>query len=337
MAGGSKGVIYAALVGNAAIAVTKFGASLFTGSSAMLSEAIHSLVDTGNQILLLFGLRRSGREPDEEHPFGYGLQLYFWAFVVAIIIFGLGGGLSIWEGLAKIREPHPIESAWVNYLVLGVALVIEGWVWRAAYREFRKQKGRLGWFTAVRRSKDPMVFTVLFEDSAAMLGLLTALIGIFLSTTLDLPVLDGVASVVIGLILVCTAAFLAYECQGLLTGEGVDPKVRASLRALAAEPAGVERVNELLTMHFGPADVLVAISLDFRDDLAAGEVEGIVTGIESRIKATHPEVRRIFIEAQSFEAHRRLADPLPAEMRALIQCDEEEAPAAAGVTARSGA
>ena len=311
MAGGAKGVIYAALAGNAAIAVTKFGASAFTGSSAMLSEAIHSLVDTGNQVLLLFGLRRSGRKPDEQHPFGYGLQLYFWAFVVAIIIFGLGGGLSIYEGIEKIRHPHPLESAWVNYIVLGAAMVIEGGVWRIAFREFKKTKGRQTWIGAVRSSKDPMVFTVLFEDSAAMLGLGTALVGIFLAQTLGMPVLDGVASVIIGLILVVTASFLAYECQGLLTGEAAKAPVRRNLQEIAASADGVVGVNELLTMHFGPRNILVALSLDFRDDLPAGEVERTVTAIEQRIKAAHPEVKRIFVEAQSRAAHERLSEPLP--------------------------
>jgi cation diffusion facilitator family transporter len=311
MAAGAKGVIYAALFGNAAIAATKFGASAFTGSSAMLSEAIHSLVDTGNQVLLLFGLRRSGRKPDDEHPFGYGLQLYFWAFVVAIIIFGLGGGLSIWEGIEKIREPHALEHAWVNYIVLGVAMLIEGGVWRVAFREFKKTKGRQTWIGAVRTSKDPMVFTVLFEDSAAMLGLMAALIGIFLAQTLGMPVLDGVASVVIGLILVVTASFLAYECQGLLTGEAVKPGIRRNLHAIAAEADGVLGVNELLTMHFGPQNVLVALSLDFRDELPAGHVERTVTAIERKMKAAHPEVKRIFVEAQRRAEHERLSEPLP--------------------------
>ena len=311
MASGAKHVIYAALVGNAAIAVTKFAASAFTGSSAMLSEAIHSVVDTGNQVLLLLGVRRSGRQPDSEHPFGYGLQLYFWAFVVAIIIFGLGGGFSIYEGIQKIRDPHELHSVWVNYVVLGLAMVIEGAVWRVAYREFKKTKGSQSWLGAVRTSKDPMVFTVLFEDSAAMLGLMTAFIGIFLSDTLELPVLDGVASVVIGLILVITASFLAYECQGLLTGEGVRPQTKAKLLEIAESTPGVRCVNELLTMHFGPADVLVAISLDFADDLSAGDVEAAVTAIEQRMKAAHPEVKRIFIEAQSFAHHKALAGELP--------------------------
>lgn len=311
MASGAKHVIYAALFGNAAIAATKFAASAVTGSSAMLSEAIHSVVDTGNQVLLLLGVRRSGRKPDSEHPFGYGLQLYFWAFVVAIIIFGLGGGFSIYEGIQKIRHPHELHSVWINYVVLGVALVIEGAVWRVAYREFRKTRGSQSWLQAVRTSKDPMVFTVLFEDSAAMLGLFTAMVGIFLSDTLDMPVLDGVASVIIGLILVITASFLAYECQGLLTGESVRPQTRDKLREIAAGTNGVCSVNELLTMHFGPSDVLVAISLDFDDGISAGEVEEAVTSIERRMKAAHPEVKRIFVEAQSFFHHKALADELP--------------------------
>src|SRR3954451_9330809 len=213
---GSRTVIYAALAGNAAIAATKFAAGWHTGSSAMLSEAVHSTVDTGNQLLLLHGLRRAARPPTPEHPFGHGLQLYFWAFVVAVLIFGLGAGLSILEGIGKVREPHPVENAWVNYLVLGLALAFEGAVWLVALRAFRAEKGPRGWLEAVRASKDPTVFTVLFEDSAAMLGLLVALLGVFLSERLALPVLDGAASVAIGLILAGTAAFLAYECQSLL-------------------------------------------------------------------------------------------------------------------------
>ncbi|WP_062013025.1 cation diffusion facilitator family transporter [Aureimonas sp. AU4] len=302
---GSKTVIYAALAGNALVAATKFAAAAYTGSSAMLSEGVHSVVDTGNQILLLYGLRQSAKPPTPDHPFGFGLRLYFWAFVVAVLIFGLGAGVSIFEGIAKIRSPHPVEDAWVNYVVLGLGILFEGSVWIVALRAFRSEKGERGWIEAVRASKDPTVFTVLFEDSAALLGLLAALVGIYLSQALDMPVLDGVASVVIGLILGATAAFLAYECQGLLTGEGVAPPVRRSIRAIAAGGAGVERVNELLTMHFGPRDVLVALSLDFNNRMQAASVEDTVTTIERGVKRAHPEVTRVFIEAQSFDAHRR--------------------------------
>ena len=295
----SKTVIYAALGGNVLVAVTKFAAAGYTGSAAMLSEAIHSTVDSGNQLLLLLGMRRAARPPTPQHPFGHGLQLYFWAFVVAVLIFGVGTGVSIIEGINKIRVPHTIESPWVNYAVLGLALVFEGVVWAVAVRAFWQSKGELGWFQAVRQSKDPTVFTVLFEDTAAMLGLLVALLGIWLSQTLELPVLDGVSSLVIGLILAGTAAFLAWECQSLLTGESVRPEVQASIRAIAAAEAGVAGRNEALTMHFGPNDVLVALSLDFDDERTAAEVENAVLNIEQRIKAAHPEITRVFVEAQS--------------------------------------
>jgi cation diffusion facilitator family transporter len=308
---GSRTVIYAALAGNAALAATKFAAGWYTGSSAMLSEAVHSTVDTGNQLLLLHGLRRAARPPTPDHPFGHGLQLYFWAFVVAVLIFGLGAGLSILEGIGKVREPHPVENAWVNYVVLGLGLAFEGAVWVVALRAFRAEKGPRGWLEAVRASKDPTVFTVLFEDSAAMLGLLVALLGVFLSERLGLPVLDGAASVAIGLILAGTAAFLAYECQSLLTGEGADPAVRASIRRIATSTPGVVRLNEALTMHFGPRDVLVALSLDFEDALPAARVEAAVSAIERAIKAAHPEVTRVFVEAQGFDAHRRGTAPGP--------------------------
>jgi cation diffusion facilitator family transporter len=232
--------------------MTKFVAASLTGSAAMLSEAIHSTVDSGNQLLLLLGMRRAARRANARHPFGHGLQLYFWTFVVAVLIFGVGAGVSVVEGISKIRTPHPVESPWVNYLVLGLALLFEGAVWIVALRAFRETKGSLGWLEAVQFSKDPTVFTVLFEDTAAMLGLLVASAGIALSQFLNMPILDGVASLIIGLILAGTATFLARECQSLLTGEGVSPAVQASIHAIAAAEPSVLRTNEILTMHFGP-------------------------------------------------------------------------------------
>ena len=309
----SKTVIYAALVGNLAVAATKFGAAAYTGSAALLSEAIHSSVDTGNQLLLLLGIRRAARPANTRHPFGHGLELYFWAFVVAVLIFGVGAGVSLVEGVHRIRNPHPVESAWVNYVVLGLALVFEGSVWIMALRTFRQSKDRRGWLEAVRQSKDPTVFTVLFEDTAAMLGLLVAFAGVRLSQALDRPILDGVASVIIGLILAGTAAFLAWECQSLLTGEGVAPDVQDSIRAIAAADPAVSRPNEVLTMHFGPQDVLAALSLDFDNRCSAVEVEQAVTRIEQRIKTAHPEVTRVFVEAQTRDAHRQGQLPLEAD------------------------
>ena len=316
-------VIYAALAGNLLVAATKFVAAAYTGSAAMLSEAIHSTVDSGNQMLLLLGLNRAARPANARHPFGHGLQLYFWTFVVAVLIFGLGAGVSFVEGVSKIRAPHPVENPWVNYLVLGLALVFEGAVWIVALRAFRQVKGNLSWLRAVRQSKDPTVFTVLFEDTAAVLGLLVALIGLLLGQFLDMPVLDGVASLLIGIILAGTAAFLAFECQSLLTGEGVSPQVQASIHAIAASEPAVARPNEILSMHFGPEDVLVALSLDFRDNGTASEVEQAVTRIERRIKAAHPGVKRVFVEAQDREAHSR-SQPRLEEVSLTILSTEQD-------------
>ncbi|MBC7167331.1 cation diffusion facilitator family transporter [Phenylobacterium sp.] len=301
----SRSVIFAALGGNAAIAVTKFAAAFFTGSAAMMSEAIHSVVDTGNQLLLLFGLRRSARGPDESHPFGYGLQLYFYTFVVAVMIFGVGAVISFLHGLEKVRHPEPVENAWVNYLVLGLGILFEGAVWIFALRAFNRERRGRPWIRAVRASKDPTVFTVLFEDTAALLGLVTALLGVALSQAFDAPVLDGYASIAIGVILGLTAAFLAYESQSLLTGESAAKEIREGICRIAGDEPGVAGLNQAKTMHFGPNNVFVALSLHFSADLQAAEVEGVVTRIERKIKAAYVEVGQVFIEAQSFEADRR--------------------------------
>ena len=303
MAHGSKTTIYAALAGNLAIALTKFGAALWTGSAAMLSEAIHSTVDTGNQLLMLYGLRRSARPATEAHPFGFGLELYFWTFVVAILIFGLGASVSIFEGISKIRTPHPVSDSLVNYIVLGASFVFESASWLVAFRAFRAQSSSDDLLDAVQRSKDPTVFTVLLEDSAALAGLLIAGIGLACAEYFHLPILDGVASVLIGLVLAGVAWFLAVECKGLMLGEAADPAVRAGLRDIASSSPGVHGVNEVLTMHFGPQDVLAAISLDFDDGLPAEAVERTVSDVERQIKTTFPQVRRIFVEVQSRAGH----------------------------------
>lgn len=306
----SRTVVYAALAGNAAIAASKFAAALFTGSAAMLSEAIHSTVDTGNELLLLLGMHRAARPPDRDHPFGHGLQIYFWSFVVAVLIFGLGAGASIVQGLEKIRSPAPIEDVFVNYIVLGASFAFESVSWVLALKSVRRQAGpgKTLW-QALRGSKDPATFAVLLEDSAALLGLLVAAAGIALAQALTLPVLDGAASVVIGFILALVAAFLAYECQSLLTGEAVRPRVRDSLAHIAASEPGVWHVAELLTMHFGPQDVLVALSVDFDDALGSAQVEAAVSRMEREMKQAHPEVKRVFIEAQAFQPGRRSAAP----------------------------
>jgi cation diffusion facilitator family transporter len=305
MAGNSsKTVIYAALGANLAIAGTKLSASIYTGSSAMLSEAIHSFVDSGNQWLLLHGLRRSAKAPDEKHPFGYGMELYFWSFVVAIMVFAVGAGVSLYEGISKIRDPHAITNAYINYLVLGSAILIEMGPCYLALKAFLKEKGDRSFIPAIRQSKDPTIFTVLFEDSAAMLGLIVAMIGIALAQHFQIPELDGAASVVIGVILAATAAVLAFESKGLLIGEAAHPETQAAVRAMLVADDRISATNEVLTMHLGPKDVLLNLSVDFRDGLSSEEVEAAITELETGIKRDFPEIKRIFIEAQNWLAHR---------------------------------
>ncbi|MBT3557323.1 MAG: cation transporter [Rhodospirillales bacterium] len=302
-AGGSTKVVVAALIGNGLIAVAKFTASAFTGSSAMLSEAIHSTVDTGNQALILYGLKCAKKPADDTHPFGYGMELYFWTFVVAILIFAIGSGVSLYEGVEKILNPHPVTDPWVNYLILGVAMIIEGAAWTYAFREFKASKGHLGYMAGIRESKDPAVFTVLMEDTAAMLGLAVAFVGIAVGEWLNMPVLDGVASIFIGVILAIVAVILAVECKGLLIGEGARSSTVRGIRAIATATVGVKGVNELLTMHLGPRDILVTLSLDFTDDITSEDVETLISTMEREIKESYDDVTRVFIEAQSQRGH----------------------------------
>ena len=304
-ASGSTKVVIAALVGNGLISVTKFAASMYTGSSAMMSEGIHSVVDTCNQALLLYGIHRSNRPADKIHPFGYAREIYFWAFIVAVLIFAVGSGVSVYEGVHKLLNPTPVNDAFVNYIVLGVAFVFEAGAWWMALREFTRVKGALGYFEAVRRSKDPALFTVLFEDTAAMAGIVVAFIGIWLGQVTGLVWMDGAASIVIGVILAIVAALLAYECKGLLVGESASEEVVESIRTLIESHSADTTVNEFLTMQLGSDDVLVTISLDFSGSLSADDVERHVSEMESKIKTAHPEVKRVFIEAQSFAAHVR--------------------------------
>ncbi|MBW9274170.1 MAG: cation diffusion facilitator family transporter, partial [Candidatus Thiodiazotropha sp. (ex. Lucinisca nassula)] len=273
MASGSKKVIYAALIGNSLISITKFAAAFVTGSSAMLSEGIHSMVDTGNQGLLLHGIARSKKPADEAFPFGHGKEIYFWSFIVAILIFALGGGISIYEGIKHLQHPEPIANPLINYIVLGLAMVFEGAAWLFAFREFSRAKGKWGYLEAVQRAKDPSIFVVLFEDTAAMLGLIVAFAGVALTQITGSYLFDGTASIIIGLILVGTAVWLAYETKGLLIGESANKAVVQGIRKMANDIDVVEYVNEVLTMHMGPDFVLVNMSVDFRDSVSADEVE----------------------------------------------------------------
>ncbi len=294
----SKTAIFAAIAGNLAIAATKLVAAFFTGSSAMLSEGIHSLVDTGNGWLMLLGFRKSQQPPDANHPFGHGKELYFWSLVVAILIFALGGGMSVYEGIMHLFHPQVHSSIW-NYLVLGFAIIFESGSFYFAYRAFLQELGGQGVLEAIRTSKDPTTFTILFEDTAALLGLAVAFLGIFLGHQLNNPYLDGVASIVIGAILAVVAVFLAYESKGLLIGEGVDPKTLASIRSIARNDPAVAEVRKSLTMHFSPNEVLLTLELGFKKHLTAEKIAAAVNRLEKKIRDQHPEIKHIFIEAKS--------------------------------------
>lgn len=302
MSGSSKNVIYAALIGNTLVALTKFVAAAVTGSSAMLSEGIHSLVDTGNQVLLLYGLRQARKPADEYFPFGHGKEIYFWSFVVAILVFALGAGVSIYEGVLHLRHPVAIDNPLINYVVLGLAMLFEGAAWYYALKAFSVSRGKLGYFEAVRRGKDPSTFVVLFEDSAAMLGLMVAFAGVALSQLTGLLWFDGLASILIGLLLAATAIWLAVETKGLLIGESANRWIVEGVRELAASVDAVRHVNDVLTMHMGPEYILVTISLDLRDDLPASAVEKLVAGLDCEIRANYANVKRVFVEARAQHA-----------------------------------
>lgn len=299
MAGGSKKVIYAALAGNTAIAITKFAAAAWTGSSAMLSEGIHSLVDTGNQVLLLHGLKKSQQPADEQFPFGHGKEVYFWSFIVAILIFAVGAGISIYEGILHILHPQAVSNPYINYLVLIFAMIFEGGAWFFAFREFTKRKGKKGYLDAVHEGKDPTVFVILFEDSAAMLGLMVAFAGLLAAQLTGIGEFDGIASVLIGLILGGTAVWLAYETKSLLIGESAHPDVVDTIRKLAGGHPSIEHVNEVLTTHFGPDYVLVNVSVDFANHVLAGDVELAIQALDADIKQHFPLVKRVFVEAEA--------------------------------------
>ena len=302
-AGGSTGVVIVALACNLGIATAKFAAAGLSGSSAMLSEAIHSLVDTANQGLLLIGLTRAQRPADARHPFGYSMELYFWSFIVAILLFSLGAGIAIYEGIQKLQHPHAIEQARVLYAVLGVALVLEGISTARAVTEFNARRGNTGWLSALRRSKDPALYTVLLEDLAALAGLAVAFAGVACADQLGLPQADGIASIVIGAILAIVAAFMSVETKALLIGEAASEEVQAGLAALVATEIGpgkpITRINHIKTMHLGPEDLLVVASVDFEDGESARTVEKTNARIEAAIKARYPSVRQLVLDVRS--------------------------------------
>lgn len=298
----SRIVVYASVASNLAIAATKFVAAGLTGSPAMASEGVHSLVDTGNGLLLLHGIRQSQRPPDSVHPFGSGKELYFWTLIVAILVFAIGGGISIYGGLMNVWHPHPLKDPTLNYAVLGIAAIFEGITWAIALREFRRIKGPLGYWAAMRASKDPMSFTVLVEDTGSLLGLAIAFAGITAAHVLDIPQFDGAAAILIGLMLTAVGVVLAYKCKGLLIGEGVEPETLESIRALTEAEPGVARLVRALTMHFGPDSVLLTMEIEFQPALSAADVASAIARIDHAIRSQHSKVRAIFVETQSIAA-----------------------------------
>jgi cation diffusion facilitator family transporter len=291
-------VLYGALAANLGIGVAKFVAAGVTGSSSMLTEGVHSVVDSFNQVLLLYGQHSAKRPADEAHPFGYGRELYFWAFVVAILIFAVGACISIYEGWRHIQHPEPLSSPTINYIVLAISFLLEGTSWTLAVREFSASKGREGWWRAIRRSKDPAGFIVLFEDSAALAGLVIAGVGIWASHAFADPRIDGVASILIGLILGLVAILLARESKGLLIGERADPQVIETIRTIVAAHAAIVSVNHVRTIHTAPDSIFAAISADFEDSITMGAGETMIEEMETQLRAAVPMLASIYIRPE---------------------------------------
>jgi len=322
----SKKAIYAAFAANAGIAVAKFLGAGFTGSTAMASEGIHSLVDTGNQVLLLIGIKEAARPADADHPMGYGFRVWIFGFLVAMVVFALGAGVAIYEGIKKIAHPEPIEHAWVNVLILIFAILLEGSSLMVVLKQVtgEAQKRGLGLFETIRRHRDPAIFAIVYEETAALAGLLAALIGIAFSVALDMPVLDGWTSVVIGCILAFTSLGLAAQCYQLMTGQAADPAIEAKLREILGRIKPVDHVNEVRTMHFGPSEILVLASVDFDDDLRASGVEKITSDVEDGLREIFPEVRRVYIECQATDRHLEALEDIGEEPDALDRDEGED-------------
>ncbi|MFT5877154.1 MAG: cation diffusion facilitator family transporter [Salibacteraceae bacterium] len=301
-ANGSKISIYGAILANLAIAISKFFAGSYTGSSAMISEGIHSLVDTSNGLLLLLGIKRSERPADKTHPFGYGMEIYFWSFVVAILIFALGGGIAIYEGIHHIISPVAVANIRVNYIVLSGAIIFEGISLFVALKEFKKDNGKFGLVKSMRRSKDSSSFTIIIEEMGAIVGLVVALIGVAVGDFFGWPYADGIASVIIGSILTGMAFFLAVETKGLLIGESMDEESLSILNKILLENEKVDQYRNMRTVHFGPTGVMVGVDIHFKANFGLMEIESEIVKIEAAIKSSLPVVRYVFIEVKHMES-----------------------------------
>jgi cation diffusion facilitator family transporter len=298
----SRIAVYGAIAANVAIAATKFVVAGITGSSAMLSEGIHSAVDTGNGVLLLIGRRLSERKATPEHPFGHGKELFFWSLIVAVLVFGLGGGLSMLEGIQHIMNPAPMRDPKWNYFVLFAAAIFEGTSFTVALRVFLREKGDRPFWAALHASKDPMTYTVLGEDFAALAGLAVAALGIFISHYYSLPQADGAASIAIGVILAGVAVLLIREARGLLIGEGIRPDTAAAIRELLGRHPLVRSVGQLLSMYIGPEQVLLTLDVEFDPKASAASISKAVRSLEQEIRARFDKITRIYIEARATDA-----------------------------------
>jgi cation diffusion facilitator family transporter len=271
---------------------------------------VHSLVDTGNVVVLLYGMHRAARPPDLNHPLGHGRELYFWSFVVAVLIFAIGAGVSAYEGVTHILEPEVMDNITANYVVLALSAIFEGVSWTIALREFNREKGKLGYLEAIKKSKNPTTYTVLIEDSVALLGLLIAFVGIVSAQLFHDPRLDGVASIAIGLLLGAVAVFLARESKNLLIGEPALPEVRAAILRVAAADKAIRHVNGVITTQLGPDQVVAALSAEFADHLSADDIEQCVERIEAQLRAETPEVTTLFVKPQSHRIWDARADEI---------------------------
>ncbi|MCB0253704.1 MAG: cation transporter [Anaerolineae bacterium] len=292
----NKRAIYASLAGNVGIALSKFIAAAFSGSSAMLAEAIHSLVDTSNQVLLLLGIRESKGPADDDFPYGRGKAVYFWG-LIAIFVFTLGGFYSFVEGVQHLIHPHEIENAGLNYAILGFAFILEAMAWRVGVKEFQETKGDANYIDAVRNAKDPSIAILIFENSADMIGILVAFFGILLTQVTGILYFDGLASMIIGVILVMAALWLAHETKSLLIGESADKQIVQGIRGLVNAQSQIKSIEEITTLHMGPEFVLVNMRVKFDDAALASDIALVTDFLEVQIRDLYPLVKRVYVKA----------------------------------------
>jgi cation diffusion facilitator family transporter len=324
----AKRAIHAALFANLAIAATKLSAAYFSGSSALASEGIHSLVDSSNELLLLYGMKRARARRSREHPLGHGREVYFWSFIVALLVFALGAGVSIYEGVQQVQHPVPNRHLLASYAVLAFSALFDGFSFVVALQQFNRVRAEQGFLDAIRLSKDPTSFAVVLEDSAALLGIGIAFLGVLFAQLLAAPWLDGAASIGIGLVLASTALLMARECKALLIGEAADPRLETGIMSIVSADPDVAHANGVITLHLAPQEVVAAISAAFQNQLSAIEIEGCVSRLEGRIKAAHPEVTLLFVKPQTSEAFvgSRLAREIAESEREAVELASEEAP-----------